>query len=75
VNRVEIIKVEVEIVKSKLLAFLAIASGSWFYAFKLEGKVFTIALFFGFIIASYGIFANIFKLSDLQKELKGLSNG
>jgi len=75
VNRVEITKVEVEIIKSKLLIFLAIASGSWVYAFKLEGKVFTISLFFGFIIASYGIFANILKLSDLQKELKGLSNG
>jgi len=75
VNRIEIIKVEVEIVKSKLLAFLAIASGSWIYAFRLEGKVFTVALFLGFIISSYGVFANILKLSDLQKELKGLNDG
>ena len=74
-NKVEIIRVNVEIVKSKLFLFLAIASGSWVYAFKLQGKVFTIALFFGFIIASYGIFSNILKLGDLQKELKGLNNG
>jgi len=69
-NKIDIIKVEVDIVKSKLLVFLAIAGGSWFYAFKIDNSVFTTVLFISFIVASYGVFANMLKLSDLHKELK-----
>jgi hypothetical protein len=72
VKRVEIIKVEVEIVKSKLLTFLAISGGSWVYAFKIDNSIFTTVLFVSFIVSSYGVFANMLKLSDLHKELKGL---
>lgn len=71
-NKVDIIKVEVEIVKSKLFIFLAIASGSWVYAFKVDDRIFTKALYIAFAIASYGIILNIFKLSGLHDELKGL---
>ena len=71
-NKIEIIKVEVEIVKSKLLIFLAIASGSWVYAFKVDDGLFTKALYIAFTIASYGIVINILKLSGLHDELKGL---
>ena len=71
-GRVEVIKVEVEIVKSKLFAFLAIASGSWVYTFKIDDNSFTGVLFVSFAIASYGVFINILKLSDLHNELKGL---
>ena len=74
-KKIEIIKVEVEIVKSKLLLFLAVASGSWVYALKFEESIFTVVLFFGFIIASYGIFSNVLRLGDLQKNLKGFNNG
>ncbi len=72
---IDIIGKEIEIYKIKLLLFMAISGGSWLYALKIDGKVFTIILFLGFAISSYGIFSNILKLGDLQKELKGLKNG
>jgi hypothetical protein len=72
VKEIEIIKVEVEIIKSKLLTFLAIASGSWVYAFKVDDTVFTKVLYISFAIGSYGVFLNILKLSDLHNDLKGL---
>jgi hypothetical protein len=72
VKRVEIIKVEVEIVKSKLLAFLAISGGSWVYALKIDETLFKKVLFVCFAIASYGVFIGVLKLSDLHNELKGL---
>ncbi len=71
-NRVEVIKVEVEIIKSKLFTFLAIASGSLVYAFKIDDAIFSKVLYVSFAIASYGIFVNILKLSDLHNDLKGL---
>ena len=74
-KKLEIISREIEIYKIKLLLFMAIAGGSWIYAFKIDEKIFIITLFFGFVISSYGIFSNILKLSDLQKELKGFRNG
>jgi hypothetical protein len=39
-ERVDIIKVEVEIVKSKLLTFLAVAGGSFVYALKIDDLLF-----------------------------------
>ena len=71
-KKTEIVKVEVEIVKSKLLVFLAVSGGSWVYAFKIDDIAFAAVLFISFIVASYGVFANMLKLSDLHKELKGL---
>ncbi len=71
-NKVEVIKVEVEIIKSKLFTFLAIASGSWVYAFKIDDEIFSKVLYISFAIASYGVFVNILKLSDLHNDLKGL---
>jgi len=71
-KKIDIIKVEVEIVRAKLLIFLAIAGGSWVYAFRIDNGAFTTVLFISFIVASYGVFANMLKLSDLHKELKGL---
>ena len=72
---IDIIGKEIEIYKTKLLLFMAIAGGSWVYAMKFEGTFFIFALFLGFVVSSYGIFLNILKLSDLEKELKGLKNG
>ena len=71
-KRIEIMKIKVEIVKSKLLTFLAISGGSWVYAFKIDDFLFKAILFVGFAVASYGIFVNILKLGDLYNELKGL---
>ena len=44
-SEVEVIKVEVEIVKSKLFTFLAVASGSWVYALKIDDSLFKKVLF------------------------------
>jgi len=68
VKEIDIIKVEVEIIRSKLFTFLAIASGSWVYAFKVDDTIFTKVLY----ITSYGVFLNILKLSDLHNDLRGL---
>jgi hypothetical protein len=75
VNMVDVIGKEIEIYKAKMLLFTAISGGSWVYAFKLDGVIFTIALLLAFFISSYGIFSNVLKLSDLLNELKGLKNG
>lgn len=74
-NLAEIIGKEIEIYKAKMFLFIAISGGSWVYVFKLDKIVLISLLLFGFIISSYGIFSNLLKLSDLQKELKGLKNG
>jgi hypothetical protein len=71
-KEIDIIKVEVEIVKSKLLTFLALSSGSWVYALKIDDALFKKVLFVCFAIASYGVFIGVLKLSDLHNELKGL---
>ena len=71
-KEIDIIKAEVEIVKAKLLTFIAIASGSWVYAFRVDDTAFTKVLYLSFAVASYGIFLNLLKLSDLHQELKGL---
>ena len=73
-KRLEIIGKEIEIYKIKLFLFMAIASGSWVYIFKLEEVVLKAILILLFFIASYAIFSNILKLIDLHLTLKGLKN-
>ena len=73
-KRLEIIGKEIEIYKIKLFLFMAIASGSWVYIFKLEEVVLKVILILVFFIASYAIFSNILKLIDLHFTLKGLKN-
>ncbi len=71
-NLVEVIGKEIEIFKTKMLLFIAISGGSWVYVFKLDKLVLISLLLFTFVISSYGIFSNLLKLSDLQKELSKL---
>ncbi|HIP02574.1 MAG TPA: hypothetical protein EYG75_03570 [Campylobacterales bacterium] len=73
-KELEVIGKEIEIYKIKLLLFMAIAGGSWVYAFKLDGLVFKMMLFSVFVLSSFGIFTNITKLSRAQEELKGFKN-
>ena len=73
-RELEIIGKEVEIYKIKLLLFMAIASGSWVYIFKLEEVALKVILILVFFVVSYAIFSNILKLIDLHIELKGLKN-
>ncbi len=74
-ENIEVIGKEIEILKTKLLLFMAISGGSWVYALKFSGVVFTVALFFVFVVSGFGVFSNLLKLSDVQKELQGLQNG
>ncbi len=71
-NKVKIIRAEIEIVKIKALLFLAIASGSCMYAFKVDDGLIAKALYIAFVIRSHDIAINVLKLSDLHDELKGL---
>ncbi len=73
-KELEVIGKEIEIYKIKLLLFMAIAGSSWVYILKFDRIVFMAVLSFTFVIASFGIYFNILKLSDLQKELKGFKN-
>lgn len=73
-RELEIIGKEVEIYKIKLLLFMAMASGSWVYIFKLEEVALKVILILVFFVVSYAIFSNILKLIDLHIELKGLKN-
>jgi len=69
VSNFERIKIDVEIVKAKLLTFLAIAGGSWVYAYKSETLLFG-ALWIAFTINAFGVFINLLKLGKLQTKLK-----
>ena len=71
-EKIDIIKVEVDIIKAKLFTFLTIASGSWVYSFKVNDAAFMKVLYISFAISCYGVFLNLLKLSDLHDDLKGL---
>ncbi len=73
-KELEVIGKEIEIYKVKLLLFMAIASGSWVYIFKLDGIIFEVVLVIVFFIASFGVFSNILKVGTLQEELKGIKH-
>jgi len=73
-KELDIIGREIEIYKIKLLLFMAIAGGSWIYILKFDKIIFVAVLTFTFVVASFGIYFNILRLSDLQKELKGIKN-
>jgi hypothetical protein len=75
VKVLEVIGKEIEIYKVKLFLFTSIAGGSWIYVLKLDGFSYTVVLWFVFLISIIGVFSNVFKLSYLQKELKGIKNG
>ena len=70
-KKLEVLKVDVEIIKAKLFIFLAVASGSWVYAYKSQ-SMFSLVLWVVFTINAYGIFTNLTKLGDLQNNLKGV---
>ena len=70
-NLVEIVGKEIKIYKVKLLLFMAVASCSWVYIFKLEETILKVVLVLVFFVVSFAIFSNILKLIDLHLELKG----
>jgi len=67
-KELEIIGKKIEIYKIKLLLFTAIAGG-------MSETVFIVLLFGVFVVACYGVSLNVMRLTDLQFELEGISNG
>jgi hypothetical protein len=70
-KRIDIIGKEIEILKARLILFMAISGGSWVYIYKLDIVIIKIVLIVVFFISSYGVFSNTIKLSDLYELLKG----
>ena len=68
----ELLGKEVEIIKSKLLSFLAICGGSWVYGMKDENFFIYLFATILFILSAYGVFANIIKLGQREKFIKDL---
>jgi len=70
-EKIDLISKKVDIVKSKILGFMAIAGGSWLYAIKTDSKTFLdIGIWIAFILAGYGVIVNFSKLGNLYKELE-----
>jgi hypothetical protein len=74
VKEIDFIGKEIEIIKTKLLLFMAISGGSWVYIFKVDAIFLKFILLIVFFISSYGVFSNTLKLSDLHILLKGFRN-
>ena len=66
----EKIKVEVDIIKTKLLTFLTIAGGSWVYGIKYVGESISLILFIVFVLSVVGVFKNLMKLSEIHSKIK-----
>jgi len=80
-EKIDLIKVLVDIIHKKILILLGAVTGSWFYGVEF-GKsdnfilfILAITLFILFMFLSFGIFANYSKLSKLEKELEELKDG
>jgi hypothetical protein len=74
-EKIDIIDKKADISNKKLIAFLAIAGGSWLYGITPNKDVIvTILSSVAFLTAVMGISTNIIKLSELQTKLKGLQD-
>ncbi len=75
-NSIDIIGKKADIANKKLIAFLAIAGGTWLYGITPDkSSLLTLLSSIAFFIAVIGVSTNIIKLSELQHKLKGLNDG
>lgn len=72
--KVELIGKEVEVIKTKLFSFLAIAGGSWGYGFKSSYEVINYFAIILFAMVSIGTFINMTKLGVLESNIKNLKD-
>ncbi len=68
-NKLERLKLKIDLIYKKLLIFSAIAGGSWIYGTKLSNSFIGFLLFGFFIFIATGIAVNILKLNAIEKEL------
>lgn len=75
-EKVDIVNKKADIANKKLIAFLAIAGGTWVYGVNeaADDPVVIILSSIAFFVAVLGISTNLIKLGDLQKKLKDLYN-
>jgi len=73
-DKTDIINKKADIANKKLIAFLAIAGGTWVYGVNeaVGNPVVTILSSIAFFVAVLGISTNLIKLGDLQTKLKDL---
>jgi hypothetical protein len=77
-KKIDTTKAEIEILRQKLIIYLGIVAGSWFYGLdfaKSETLIFNILaifLFFTFLFIGLGIILIIIKFTIYEKELKNL---
>ncbi len=75
-EKIDIIDKKASIVNKKLIAYLAIAGGTWLYGISPNTNNTVVVLSsISFLYAGVGIFVSIKKLNELQNKLKGLDNG
>ncbi len=66
----DLISKEIEIIKAKMLCFLAVAGGSWIYSFKDISHIINILAIMLFMITSFGVISSMIKLSTLEQYIK-----
>jgi len=72
-EKIDLIAKQSEIINKKLIANLAIASGTWIYGLK-EGDIIGFLSLFFFVLSAFGIGLNMLKLGQLFNELQELKN-
>ncbi|MDQ7046196.1 MAG: hypothetical protein Q9M39_00625 [Sulfurovum sp.] len=74
-DKIDLLVNRADLIYKKLFIFLAISGGSWVYGRKDKEKtIVRIAVFFIFILSSFGIIVNLLKFGKIQKELEGITD-
>lgn len=74
-SKIEIIDKQANIINKKLIAYLAIAGGSWLYGIlPNKNELIVILSSIAFLYSIVGIFTNILNLTKLQHLLKRLND-
>jgi len=66
----EKLKLEVEILKTKILVFITIAGGSWVYGIKYIDNIFGGIILVIFTVSAFSIFKNLMYLGIIHKKIK-----
>lgn len=74
--KLEILKNQSDLINKKLIAFIAIAGGSWAFGSKDNFSSFlSLLALFIFFLGAFGTFNSFLKLAKIEKEMGDLKNG